>query len=211
MGITERQKNDLKNVLDEFFSDKTFFDTFAVKVADIVSQKMMVHIEKLDTRISALEKHMNNIQGDNEELRMKVDTLEQQSKCNQLRVFGVPEDGNENVKEKLLDIFENKINVNDCQLENCYRLGPFNRTAKYPRPILATFINEQHRNKIFQNKKNLKGSRIAITEELTKIRYELLILSKDKYGKGNVWTYDGNIYTNINGKKHRIRNTEDLN
>ncbi|KAJ8964901.1 hypothetical protein NQ314_004540 [Rhamnusium bicolor] len=153
MGFTERQKSELKSVINEFFSDKNFMETFAVKIADIVSQKMMVHIEKLETKINTLEKQMSNIQGENEKLHLKVDNLEQFSKRNQLRVFGVPESNNENLKEILQVIFENKMEVNGSQLEYCYRLGQYNKEAKYPRPILATFIDAQQRNLIFNNKK----------------------------------------------------------
>ncbi|KAJ8929395.1 hypothetical protein NQ314_017924 [Rhamnusium bicolor] len=149
--------------------------------------------------------------GENEKLHLKVDNLEQFSKRNQLRVFGVPESNNGNLKEILQGIFENKMEVNGSQLEYCYRLGPYNKEAKYPRPILATFIDAQQRNLIFNNKKKLKGSKIAITEELTKTRYDLLISTKDKIGKENVWTSGGNIYTSIIGKKFQIRNIEDLN
>ncbi|KAJ8965865.1 hypothetical protein NQ314_003867 [Rhamnusium bicolor] len=79
--------------------------------------------------------------------------FEQFSKRNQLRVFGVPESNNGNLKEIFQGIFENKMEVNGSQLEYCYRLGPYNKGDKYPRPILATFIDAQQRNLIFNNKK----------------------------------------------------------
>lgn len=211
MGFTERQKSDLKKVINEHFSDKNFLETFAVKIADIVSQKMMAHIDKLDTKITALEKQMSNIQDENEDLKIKIDNLEQQSKCNQLRVFGVPEGNNEKLDVTIKEIFENKMDTSGCQLDHCFRLGPFRKDAKHPRPILVTFSDVQQRNMVFRNKSKLKGSKVAITEELTRARYELLISCKEKFGKEKVWTSGGNIYTNINGKKYRMRNSEDMN
>lgn len=211
MGFTERQKSDLKQVINEYFNDKNFFETFAVKIADIVSQKMMAHIDKLDTKITALEKQLTNIQGDNEDLRLKVDYLEQHSKGKQLRIFGVPEASNENLNVKLIEIFENKLDVSGCQLDHCFRLGPFKKDAKYARPILVTFFDAQQRSLIFRNKRNLKGSKMAITEELTRVRYDLMTACKEKFGKQNVWTSGGNVYMNNNGKKHHIKSVADMN
>ena len=49
-----------------------------------------------------------------------------------------------------------------------------------------------------------------ITENLTKKRYILLKKSIEKFGKGNVWTYDGRVTTKINNEYVVINNEDDL-
>ena len=49
------------------------------------------------------------------------------------------------------------------------------------------------RNRVFRNKKTLKGQNISITESLWKIRMDKLRQVKETYGFTNVWTNDGKI------------------
>lgn len=56
----------------------------------------------------------------------------------------------------------------------------------------------------------MKNTKIFIAEELTKKRYELLSLAKEKLGKTNAWSMQGKIYAKKNGKVSLIFNMEDL-
>ena len=55
------------------------------------------------------------------------------------------------------------------------------------------FVRYNDRNRVFRNKKKLKGQKISITETLPKIRMDKLIKAKETYGFTNVWTNDGKI------------------
>ena len=49
---------------------------------------------------------------------------------------------------------------------------------------------------MYRAKRKLKGSKIVITEHLTRRRYKLFKLAKEAFGVRNVWTLDGKIFTN---------------
>lgn len=211
MVFTERQKAELKNIakeiIKECLSDKTFLET----IADIVMQKLTDRLAKTNEKVNALEEQICLIQGENEELKLKIDDIEQHTKLNQLRIFGVPETNQENLNDQLTDIFKNKLDINNCELESCYRIGSVKIGHKNShRPIVVKFSNISQRNKIFYNKKQLKGTKISISEELTKSRYELLQMANEKFGKAHVWTTDGKIRANIDGRKCWIKNIGDL-
>ena len=61
-------------------------------------------------------------------------------------------------------------------------------------PIIVKFVRYNDRNIVFRNKKKLKGQKISITENLTKIRMDKLRQAKEVYGFTNVWTNDGKIF-----------------
>ena len=74
-----------------------------------------------------------------------------------------------------------------------HRIGEPKKTRGKPRPVLVKFVQYNDRNRIFRNKKKLKGQKISITESLTKIRMDELRQAKETYGLTNVWTNDGTI------------------
>ena len=79
------------------------------------------------------------------------------------------------------------------------------------RPVIVKFKGYDSRDKIFKAKRQLKGTGVMVTENLTKKRYELFKKCIHKLGKGNVWTYDGRITTKINNTFITINNQCDLN
>ena len=59
-------------------------------------------------------------------------------------------------------------------LERTYRIGEPKTTREKTRPIIMKFVRYNDRNRVFRNKKKLKGQKISITESLTKIRMDKL-------------------------------------
>ena len=62
-----------------------------------------------------------------------------------------------------------------------------------PQAIIVRFTRHAVRNKIYSNKKKLKGKKFLATERLTSQRYNLLKEAQEKYGLKNVWTSDDRI------------------
>lgn len=62
----------------------------------------------------------------------KCDNVEQYSRRNCLRVFGIPEKENEDVEELLISVFNNnmKLNVEKSSIERCHRVGIRNVNTK---------------------------------------------------------------------------------
>ncbi|KAJ8956471.1 hypothetical protein NQ317_008613 [Molorchus minor] len=110
-------------------------------------------------------------------------------------------------------IFEEKNILREednVEIMSCYRIGNVKAGSKKPRPIMLKFMSSYHRNIVFYNKKNLKGSKLTVSEDLTNTRYKLLLKTKDKIGKDNVWSQDGNIHIKYNGQKYVIKTEMEL-
>ena len=92
------------------------------------------------------------------------------------------------------------IDVKQEDLDRSHRLGKVKRNDNKPRPIIVKFARYAVRNKVFSNKKKLKGKKLLITESLTVYRMKLLDEARQKYGVRNVWTYDGRVMYKENNK-----------
>ena len=66
--------------------------------------------------------------------------------------------------------------------------------------MVVKFAHYAVRNKVFSNKKKLKGKKLLITESLTVYRMKLLDEARQKYGVRNVWTFDGRVMNKENNK-----------
>lgn len=221
MGFTERQKSELrliyqessKEMVSNLISDSSFIQAMANAVADVVTRKISTRLDKMNGDISSLQTGVSNIQGQNEELQLKVDCLEQKLKLDKLRVYGIKEGSEDDLRSGIEKILSEKLGIDDSGVEFCRRLGGKRGaadTTSKPRPVLVTFKTVHDRNQIFYNKKNLKGTKIVITEELTKCRYDLLMLARDKFGRGNAWSRQGDIFAKAKGSRVLLKSEEDI-
>ena len=71
-----------------------------------------------------------------------------------------------------------------------HRIGEPKKTKGKTRPTIVKFIRYNNQNRVFRNKKKLKGQKISMTETLTKTRMDKLKQAKETYGFTNVWTND---------------------
>ena len=125
-------------------------------------------------------------------------------------IHGIEEkQGFENTDEAAIEVFNKaKVTVEKKSINRSHRIGKRNNDKK--RPIIVSFCSYQDKKAVFDAKKNLKGSKIVITESLTKSRYTLLQQCWETYGKNRCWTYDGRIWVEVDGDKFVISNEEDL-
>ena len=107
---------------------------------------------KKDARISTLEVQVN-------ELHLKLDDQEQCSRRNSLRVTGVPENVNEDVGEKIVELCNAKLNLSDVQvkpehIDRVHRAGP-RREGVSSRPILVKFATYRTRQLVYKKRSSL--------------------------------------------------------
>ena len=161
----------------------------AAKIADCVSQ---LETEKV-------------------KLSNEIDALEQYSRRNCLIVHGVPDTANP--ETAVLDTINNKLGVpNGCEsIDRCHRLGsPANSTNSRPRPISVKFMSYQARQNVFSGKRHLKGTKLLITENLTRRRSELLNKAKTLNNVTATWTSEGRIVCLLSsGRKVFVTTVQD--
>lgn len=164
--------------------------------------------EKLDAKIGSLETKLNELCNavkkleesglDNkkelENIKVRLDNVEQDSKRNSLRVCGFLEKTTEDLGVDLAKFFQENLGV-PCSINDFNYIFRASKVLNdKPSPVIVSFISSIKRNELYMKKKNLKNSPVSIFEDLTSRRYNLLVDAKKKYGHNNVWSTSGKIF-----------------
>ena len=160
-------------------------------------------IKKLEAALHERDKRIHDLES---KLSEKQDDLEQYGRRMCLRVFGIPEERNEDTDRIAIDV-EKRINVDLSiqDIDRSHRIGKINAG-----PVIIKFISYRKLSEVFRSKKLLKGSGITVREDLTKRRHGLLKMAITKFGLQNVWTVDGNIIVKDGDNKRIITRETDL-
>ncbi|KAG5861349.1 hypothetical protein JTB14_024661 [Gonioctena quinquepunctata] len=139
-------------------------------------------------------------------LEDEIDEMEQYNRRKDIRIYGIAENSRLTDNEQVEEVLEN-MNIQQKPLMECYRIGkPKNGTNDKPRPIFVKFHNLMDKTEVIRNRKEMKGAKIFIKEDLTSARFWILMKATEKFGYQNVWSMNGNIFTSENGNKKESRN-----
>ena len=185
------------------------------RMDEIKGEIHLLHLEK-DT----MKREIDELRHENEYLHNKIAQIErkadqaleqshqnaQYSRRNNLRFFGVKEERVEDVTAVLTDIVKNKLKIDDftpSDIDIAHRLGNTDPKEKDPKPrcIIARFVRRTMRDKIIKSRKRLAGSRMAITDDLTKRNMQLLAAVKKHEAVEDAWPQDGRIMVCIKKSK----------
>ena len=139
----------------------------------------------LKTDVSALSENLDN-------LVAKVDYLENQSRRNNLRFDGIPDNPQESwddSEKKVLDVLNTKFGFETPPvIERAHRVGP--AKPQRVRSIVVKFNHFKDREQVYRNRSVLKGSKIYVNEDLSekvmKKRNEQLHLLKEARSEGKL-------------------------
>ena len=186
----------IKVTIASFLDDETSIKKITDKVYELINKKFEEFENKHNREVALL--------------KMNIENLEQYSRRNSVRIFGVEEEKQENVESKIIDIFCNKmkLDITSNYIDRCHRVGPHINGKK--RPIIVKMCSYRYKKLIYNNKKLLKGTPYVIKEDLTASRTQLLKQAQLKFTNKNVWTSDGTVFANYNGKNYKITKSEDL-
>ena len=150
---------------------------------------------KKDKIIEDLKSEVDSLSTKIEKLEKLQDQQEQYSRRNCLLIHGIAEEKEEITDEVIINTLNEKLDLDISlrDIERTHRIGELKKARGKIRPIIVKFVRYNDRNRVFRNKKKLKGQKISITESLTKIRMDKLRQAKETYGFTNVWTNDGKI------------------
>ncbi|CAG9820726.1 unnamed protein product [Phaedon cochleariae] len=213
----------IKDTMKAIMSDQTFMESLIRNVTDHLNGKLDEIMSKQQQKIEECETKIKSLQSENENLQTQLDKHDQFQRRNCLRIFGIQESEGENTEDLMHNLINKtmklKINV-AANTEYCYRVGRPNikssqtligeRNQTKPRAILIRFSNYKERQKVMENVRLLKGSGVVIREDLNRARLELLKAATNKYSYRNVWTRNGDIFANVEGRKRKIEKQSDL-
>lgn len=153
-------------------------------LSDILDQKMTAFeekINKLTKRVSKLEAENHNLRINNEELKTSIQSVkrwanqnEQYSRKNHLRIFGLPQNKNEDPVKRVHTLVTDKLKVKlDIKnIDAAHRIGtpkphPTDSTKPpTPAPMIVRFLHRQDRSNVLLNRKKLKSSGTSIHEDI---------------------------------------------
>ena len=121
-------------------------------------------------------------------LEKQADQQEQYSRRKCLLVHGIKEVRSEATDDIIIETISQNLDIDIAphDLERSHRIGQPRQPGEKQRPIIVKFVWYNDCNKIFRNKKNLKGKEISITETLTANRMEKLKEARELHGFGNI-------------------------
>lgn len=144
--------------------------------------------KQLCERIVKLEESSNKL------LEMNS-RYEQSLRKNNLMIYGITEDVNENCMDLSISVINTKLKLNllPSDIESCYRVGK--NIGSKTRDIKMKFYKNYHKNLVYGSKKMFKGTRVIVREDLSPELSNILKLVIGKAGAaGKVWTSNGTIY-----------------
>ncbi|CAH1962420.1 unnamed protein product [Acanthoscelides obtectus] len=155
----------IKQTIEELLSD----DKFLTLISDKIEQKLGIKEKQIvDLR------HVKN------KVEFDLEKFQQHARRKSFRIVGMKESHGTSVLEQVLTLCEDnlKTRVLEENIENCFWLG---RKKNEQRSVLFT-VNS-HKMKLLRNRKLLKGSGIALTEDMSPARYNLYQNAVQKWGK----------------------------
>lgn len=175
-------------------------DMLLDKISKIIGEKTADIIKAYEEKVILLETKLGKAYED-------IDALEQYSRRNNIRIYGVPETTGEDIDTVITSVCKEKLGVDVTagSIDCCHRLG---KKENGNRPILVKFCSRNIKQAVYNTKSKLKGTKMVIREDLTKRRLSLL---KDVQKKCDAaWTNNCNIFTKLGNKVHKISSYNDL-
>ncbi|KAI4457876.1 l1 transposable element-related [Holotrichia oblita] len=208
MVLSRSQIAEYEDLIIQAFKKESFIASISSSISEVINTQMSKIVQVYETKISSLENEIKDLKSSNEKLKVecneKTDRLEQYSRQNSVRIFGVKEVPTENIEEVVKEIIMRKLNINlaDSYIEKCHRVGL--KKTNSDRPVIVKFSSYKHKSEVFRHKSKLKGTNIIMREDLTYYRLMEFRRLTEKYGRRNVWTMDGVIYYNTEGTVKKL-------
>ena len=166
--------------------------------ANMIEQTIQLK-EEIESLKSKIYNQAEKEKTESTKTMLKMDDIEQDSKLNNLRIVGIPEEEGEVLHQKILQIATKKLNlqtISESDINLCYRLGKTDGSKA--RDVIVRFSSRDKRNLIYRCRRNMprEDQPIYINEDLTQRRNKLFYDARSMRKSGRlaaVWTQEGNI------------------
>lgn len=205
MPFTQSQITDIKQLISESIAE-ILTETVISQMVDKVIEKTS---EKIKVVSSNLEQHGKYIEKFRVNMEEKIDNIEQFSRRNNIRIYGLKEGENENIQLVVDNFFTEKMGLHDMEekIDYCHRIGKSTSDGK--RAILVRLKTRAARDIVISNRKVLKGTQITVTEDMTALRHRWLKEVVEVIGGRSVWTLNGQIFFIRKGSKVKLQSREE--
>ncbi len=179
-----------------------------------LQQRSEVDIEVLQSTVESMEEIQDKtstevtkqFEASNEALNSiedRIDDLEQENKSNNIRIFGMDEEDDEDLKTNVISLVTNRLQVH-MEPEDIKDIGRMGKKRDKVRDILIKFRSKTLRDKIYNKRKllrrNERDNMIFINEDLTNQRSKLFFEARKLRRREKIfgtWTQAGNIMIKV--------------
>nr|KAG5705097.1 hypothetical protein BaRGS_018827 [Batillaria attramentaria] len=207
-GVEEKQPKKLKDTCVEKSSKMDRFRKEMDEIRDELAG-MRTELERVNGTVFELRKENETLSAELAGCKKRMETevkeakfeagvaharsddVEQYTRRNNIRIFGIAESDKENVRDcetKVLKLLHDKLSLRHIQasdLEAVHRVGLARdrrrdrrgqglRAGLSPRAIIVRFVSRRVLHDVFVSQRKLKNSGVVIVEDLTTARYQLL-------------------------------------
>ena len=165
MSTTMGSPEDFKKALKDTFTDPEVLEFFKAafslalkdEIDGLKSEIGILRTEMGTLRevVKAKDNTIKNLQDKVKTLETDFDDLEQYSRRNSVRISGIPEKAVDNIEERVMDLFQHKMGV-DNSITDVDRMHRVGRRGNKPRAVLVKFASYRARQAVFQAKRYLK-------------------------------------------------------
>ena len=156
-------------------------------------------LDDSNTTLESIQHQMEDLTELKQVTKNKLNDLEQYTRRNSVRVFGIEESSREETNDLIIELAAKKLDIKltNEDLDRSHRVGKKN--GDNPRAIIVKFARHDTKSTILRARRKLKGSRTVIKEDLTVTNLHLLKSVKDNTNISNAWSWDGRIFATKNG------------
>lgn len=176
LTLTQLQNNiaGLINVRADSLESLINHNTVSIDALKKSLDFVFTEVETLKADMRVVNRTCENNSQRLSEVEMRFNEAERYQRRWNLRLHGIPENKQENIKAKVADICcavvgENQAKIKE-DIDIAHRLGRFNDNQKKPRTTIIRFTNRSSRDLVWRLAKNssfLKENKLRFTEDLT--------------------------------------------
>ena len=182
----------------------------------------------IDDKVNHLQTAVKKQQESIDTLTSNLNTLEQYTRRNNIRIFGVPERRDENTDQIVCQLADKLgVHMSREDIDRSHRVGQppqqdhqyadalrSGKTKQKARPIIVKFTSYRTKHAFMKDKRKLKGSGTVVAEDLTKTNANLLSAAYTNKNTSAAWSIDGRVYVVVKDgnreKKKRIMSLSEL-
>nr|CAI5846402.1 unnamed protein product [Callosobruchus analis] len=222
MVITREIKDEIKSSIGAAVNAllEDFIQKIVDRVSDTIAKTLNGQVNQLEQKINNITLRLDKIESvqqaaDKSVLIKEIERFkhynnrreiaEQQEKMANLILFKLPETAYENLTMKVIQLFRSELlpDFNKNDLTSCVRIGK--KIDQRNRGVIVKFRTAQKKERVYNQKRKLKGTGIVVKEDLTYEKLKLMQAAIGKTSLKGVWSYRGRITAIKEGVKIPIR------
>ena len=190
-------------VMEKLVKDNNIVKSIANKIGESAKQEVY---ESLSYDQKCLERLVVDLEENCLKQIDELDSINQYGHRNCILIHGLAGDKREDTDTTAVNLFNTKLNIpiEKSDLDRSHRLNTKKRNSNRPRPIIVKFNSYNKRADVFRVKKQLKGTKISISESLTAQRQKLLDVVCKNPAVATTWTLDGRIFCLLHESQAKV-------